>query len=145
EPALSDAEIERRIDVVLPLEERVAPRDAEVGRAVLHVSRHIVRLQEHEAHRTVLRVAHQLAVVFVERGHVDAGAREARPERAEAIRAWGDGEVNQFWEGGFGARGRWITGSCIILRGGGRRRRPPRGRWGGAPRPLRSRAPRGRR
>ena len=45
-------EIDRRVQVVAPLEQHVAPADAEVGGAVLDVGRHVVGLQQQKAQRS---------------------------------------------------------------------------------------------
>ena len=56
QPAPGDPEVERLVPLLAGiLEERVAPRDAGVRRAVFEVGRHVLRPEEDEAHRRTAR------------------------------------------------------------------------------------------
>ena len=89
-PAATEAEVQRPIKLTRALGEHVPSADPEVGRAVLHVGRHVVGLQQEEAD-VGRHLADERPVVGEERGALDAGAREERRQRLQAP-PLGDGD-----------------------------------------------------
>lgn len=81
--AAAEAEIERLVEVVGALAQHVAPADADVGRAVIDVGRHVVGLEQKEAQRPVVALAHQATIIAREGVDAVARPREERGQRPQ--------------------------------------------------------------